>query len=113
MVADLDVRRNFEAAKILCVELNVAVLESRFAVLKVSGYDAASASPRLAEIVLRSRRFDLIVLSTLSNSDLDRIVSVSDGADVLVVEEHTTPSELLSLVAQRLNRQRHQVELSE
>jgi hypothetical protein len=95
---------NYGAARILCVELDVAVLESRCAVLKVSGYDAASASPQVAEMVLRSRKFDLIVLSRLSDSDLHRVTNFADGADVLVLEELTFPSELLFLVAQRLNR---------
>jgi hypothetical protein len=95
---------NFGAAKILCVELDVAVLESRCAVLKVSGYDTVSASPQAAEIALRSQKFDLIVLSRLSDSDLHRIINFSDGADVLVLEELTAPSELLFLVSQRLNR---------
>ena len=97
-------RSNFGAAKILCVELDVAVLESRCGVLKISGYDTASASPRLAEIVLRYQKFDLIVLSRLSGTDLHRIVNLADGADVLVLDGITMPSELLSLVAQRLKR---------
>jgi hypothetical protein len=91
-------------AKILCVEADAAVLESRCAVLKYSGYDAASASPRLAESVLRTQKIDLIILSRLRDSDLHRIVSLSDGAEVLVLDGLTMPSELLSLVAQRLNR---------
>jgi uncharacterized protein with PIN domain len=57
---------NFGAAKILCVEPYLAVLESRCAILKYSGYDAVSASPQLVEIVLRSQNFDLLVLSNLS-----------------------------------------------
>jgi DNA-binding response OmpR family regulator len=93
------------AARILCVELDVAVLESRCAVLTYSGYDSASATPQVAEMVLRGRKFDLIVLSTmLDDSDLHRIINFADGADVLVLEEFTFPSELLFLVAQRLNR---------
>ena len=94
-------------AKILCVEADSAVLETRCAVLKYSGYDAASASPQAAEIVLRSRKFDLLVISSLSDSDLNRVVNLSDGAAVLVLEELTLPDQLLSLVAERLNhRQR-------
>lgn len=93
-------------AQILCVEDDVVVLESRCAVLKFSGYDAASASPHLAEILLSSRKFDLLVLSSLSDSDLHRLVNLSDGAEVLVLEEITFPAELLSLVAQRLGRRR-------
>jgi hypothetical protein len=96
---------DFGAAKILCVELDFAVLESRCAVLKYSGYDATPASPRVAEIALRSQKFDLLVISSLSDYDLHRIIGLSDGAEVLVLEEFTMPSELLSLVTQRLNRQ--------
>jgi hypothetical protein len=93
-------------AKILCVELDMAVVESRCAVLRYSGYDAASASPQLAEILLRSRKFDLLVISSLSDSVLQRIVNLSDGAEVLVLDGLNMPSEFLSLVAQRLGRQR-------
>ena len=99
----MDARSHFGAAKLLCVEPDLAVLESRCAVLKCSGYDAASASPQLAEIVLRSHKFDLIVVSTMRDSDLNRITNLSDGAEVLVLDFLTMPSELLSLVAQRLN----------
>jgi hypothetical protein len=72
--------------------------------LKYSGYDAASASPKIAEIMLRSQKFDLIVLSILSDFDLHRINNLADGADVLALDGFTSPSELLSLVAQRLDR---------
>jgi len=92
--------------KSLCVEQDVSVRRSRCAILKYSGYDAASASPRVAEIVLCSRKFDLIVIAKLSDFDLHRVINLADGADVLVLEALTTPSELLSLVAQRLDRQR-------
>jgi hypothetical protein len=94
---------NFGTARILCVELDLDVRESRCAVLKHSGYDAASASPQVAEIVLRSQKFALIVVARLSDSDLHRIINLADGAEVLVLNELTMPSELLSLVAQRLN----------
>jgi hypothetical protein len=99
----MDTRSNLGAARILCVEPYVAVRESRCAVLKYSGFDASSASPRFAEIVLRGREYDLIVLSGLSDFDLQRIINSSDGAEVLILEEFTMPSELLSLVAQRLD----------
>jgi hypothetical protein len=87
------------AAKILCIEPHLAVLESRCAILNYSGYDAVSASPQLAEIVLRSQDFDLIVLSNLSNSDLLKIINLADGTNVLVLYEVTSRTELLSLVA--------------
>jgi len=94
---------DFGPAKILCVDLDLFVLESRCAVLKYSGYDAASASPQVAEILLRSQKFDLIVISMVGDFDLRRIINLSDGAKVLVLDALTLPSKLLSLVAQRLN----------
>jgi hypothetical protein len=92
--------------KILCVERDLYVRKSRCAILKYSGYDAAVASPFVAEIMLRSQKFDLIILSELAEFDLNSVVNFADGADVLVLEALTSPSELLSLVAQRLDRQR-------
>jgi DNA-binding response OmpR family regulator len=97
-------KSDFGAAKILCVERDVVVLENRCSMLKNSGYDAASASPQVAEIALRRQRFDLIILSSLTDSDLHRVINLADGADELVLDEFTMPSELLSLVEQRLNR---------
>ncbi len=97
---------HYGAAKILCVESDSAVRESRCAVLKLAGYDAASASPQLAEIVLRSHKFDLIVVSWLNDRDVQRVVNLSDGAEVLILEDLTLPPQLLSLVAERLERQR-------
>jgi DNA-binding response OmpR family regulator len=90
--------------KILCVELDPTLRESRCTFLKYSGYDAAAATPLVAEIVLRSHRFDLILISSLNDSDLQKIVNFSDGAEVLVLDELVLPAELLSLVKQRLNR---------
>jgi hypothetical protein len=92
--------------KILCVEHDVAVRKSRCAVLKYSGYDAAPASPREAEILLSSQKFNLLVVSSLDDFALHRIINLSDGADVLVLDMLNVPSELPSLVAERLDRQR-------
>jgi CheY-like chemotaxis protein len=91
--------------KILCVEFNMAVRETRSAVLRHSGYDAVSAAPHLAESVLLSQKFDLVVLSMLCDLESHLI----DGADILVLDGFTMPSELLSLVAQRLNRRQQRV----
>ena len=102
-MADMKDRSSQDAPKILCVEPDLAVLESRCAVLNHSGYNAVSASPQLAEIVLRGHKFDLIVLSTLRDYDRDRILSLVDGAQVLVLDGLTMPTELLGMVAQCLN----------
>jgi hypothetical protein len=71
----------------------------------MSGYDSASASPQQAEILLRSQKFDLIVLSTLSDYDQHKVLHLADGTDVLVLDGVTMPSELLWMVADRLSRQ--------
>lgn len=97
---------NSGPAKILCVESDSALLESRCAVLKYSGYDATSVSPRVAESMLLSQKFDLIVVSWLTEQDSHTVMNLSDGAEVLVLDRFTIPSELLSLVAARLNRRR-------
>jgi hypothetical protein len=96
---------NFEAARVLCVESDLAKLESRCAILKHSGYDVASASPQGAAIVLCSQKFDLIVISALSDHETHRLINFSDGADVLVMDEGIIrPSELIALVEERLAR---------
>jgi hypothetical protein len=110
LMVDMSCRSHLGVPKILCVELDVAVLESRCAVLKMSGYDPASASPQLAEIVLRNQKFDLIVLSTLSDYDQHRILDFADGADLLVLDGFTMPAEFLWLVAERLNRVQRRAE---
>jgi CheY-like chemotaxis protein len=92
--------------KILCVEVDYFLRESRCNLLHVSGYDTLSASPQSAEIVLRSHRFDLIILSSPNEADLYRIINLSDGAEVLVLDESVMPPELLTMLAHRLKRQR-------
>ena len=94
------------APKILCVEPDAAVGESRCAVLQWSGYDAASASPKVAEIVVRGRKYDLIIISSVSDGDLDRLLRFSGGAEVLVLYGFTAPPDLLLMVSERLGRQR-------
>jgi hypothetical protein len=103
---DMDTRSNCGADKILCVELDFTLLETRCAVLKYLGYDATPATPQVAEIALRSQKFDLIVLSGLREFEQHRIINLSDGAEVLVLDGFTMPRELLSLVAQRLDLDR-------
>jgi hypothetical protein len=94
---------DFGAAKILCVEHDRAVLETRCAVLKYSGYDSVSVSPHGAEVVLSSRKFDLIVLSGLSEFEQHRILNLADGAQVLVLDMLILPDDLLALIAETLN----------
>jgi hypothetical protein len=84
----------------------VSVRKNRCAILKYSGYDAASASPFVAERLLLSRKFDLIILSELADFDVNSLVNFTDGADVMVLEVLTTPAQLLSFLTQRLDLRR-------
>ena len=88
---------------ILCVEPDPDLLDSRCAVLTAAGYTTTSVTPRFAENVLRSQKFDLIVLPTVS----DYLIGLADGAEVLILEGLTMPMQLLRLVGERLNRRRH------
>jgi hypothetical protein len=97
-------RAHYGSPKILCIESDLAVRETRCAVLNKSGYDATAASSQLADIVLRIQKFDLIVLSETSDCDWHRTFNLADGADVLVLEGFTMPLELLWLVEERLSR---------
>jgi hypothetical protein len=50
-----------------------------------------------------SINFDLIVLSKVSDYEQYRILNVANGAQVLVLDGFTVPTEFLSLVAERLS----------
>jgi hypothetical protein len=58
---------------IICVDPDLLILEGRCGVLRKSGYDATGAPPQFAEIVLSDRKFELVILSNLSDYQRDRI----------------------------------------
>jgi CheY-like chemotaxis protein len=89
---------------ILCVEDDANSREGRCIVLERLGYHSVSASPRLAQILLSYRKFDLVVLSIADDHELNSVVNLADGADVLVLSESTTASTLAVLVFERLAR---------
>jgi CheY-like chemotaxis protein len=86
--------------RILCVEQDPTIRETRCAILNGSGYDAAPAAPQLAESMIRAQDFDLLVLPRLNSS----LIGLAEGADVLVLDRFTMPLELLWLVSERLSR---------
>jgi hypothetical protein len=81
---------------ILCVERDLTSLDSRCAALKGFYYDVTPASPRLAEIVLSYRKFDLIVTFGVDDHDLNRIINVADGARILALDDKASSSDVLS-----------------
>ena len=87
---------------ILCVEYKQAELDRRCAILKSAYYAVTAASPRLARIILSSRKFDVIVISALNNYDLNGLIKVAGGAEILAFDEPEAASELLKQVAERL-----------
>ena len=89
-------------SKILCIEPDLRLLESRAAVLKHSGFDVKTAPPPEAETVLRDQEFDLLIVHSVDESDLHRVAALSNGAEVLILEGYTSPIELVALVADRL-----------
>jgi hypothetical protein len=87
---------------IFCVDPDLQILETRCAVLRTSGYDAIGTTPECAEIVLSGRKFDLVVISNVSDYQRDRLINLADGAKLLVLDEGITmPIQLLYLVAER------------
>jgi DNA-binding response OmpR family regulator len=87
--------------RILCIEKDLALVETRCSVLEQAGYDA---SPIEAESLLHSQAFDLIILSaTLNHEEKRRIIAAAGSKiKILALSELTMPLELLSEVAKLL-----------
>jgi DNA-binding response OmpR family regulator len=92
------------APRILCIEKDLALVETRCSVLKQAGYDASAAAVPEAEVLLRSQAFGLIILSsTLNHEEKRRIITAAGSkAKILALSELTMPLELLSEVAKQL-----------
>ena|SRR5882757_7258310 len=90
--------------RILCVENDPMLGETRCSVLVNSGYDAVTATLQEARSMLRSQAFDLIILSaTLSDEEKARITTAAGNkARLLQLSLMTEPPVLLTDVAQRL-----------
>jgi hypothetical protein len=96
------------AARLLCAGKEAGLLQSRCAVLTHSGYEAQAASLTDAEILLRTEKYDLVIISAwLSEWDRGRIVSAAGKTPTYVLRELTLASDLLAQV-QRLLRPANQ-----
>jgi hypothetical protein len=90
-------------ARLLCVGKELDHLRSRCAVLESAGYDAKSAPVAEAEVLLRTEKFDLIIVSVhVSQDELSRVTSAAGETPILVLEGITFPAELLAKVELRL-----------
>ena len=85
--------------RILCLEEDQIVRASRCTLLEGSGYHAVAASLKYGAILLSHQTFDLIVLSQLSEAALTRIASIAGGAQILTLDESTTPYDFLAMVS--------------
>jgi hypothetical protein len=89
-------------ARLLCV--GKQSLELRCAVLATAGYDAKSADIAEAEVLLRTEKFDLIIVSAfLTQGEIDRVTSAAGETPTLVLEGIAFARELLFEVDRRLS----------
>jgi hypothetical protein len=73
-------------ARLLCV--GKQSLELRCAVLATAGYDAKSADIAEAEVLLRTEKFDLIIVSAfLTQGEIDRVTSAAGDTPPLFWKE--------------------------
>jgi hypothetical protein len=91
-------------ARIFCIGADESLLRTRCAVLAQNGYEAVCSLFSDAEGILRSERFDLIVVSAfLSDEEKADVLAIDDGrTPTIMLQGLTMAPELLNLVESRL-----------
>jgi hypothetical protein len=91
--------------RILSIGIDASALETRCEVLKTAGYEAQCAVSEEAEDVLKTERFNLVILSVFLTEDDKALFAqlAGDEAKVLRLETLVMPNELLQLVRERLS----------
>jgi hypothetical protein len=91
-------------ARIFCIGADESLLRTRCAVLARDGHEAVCSLFADAEGILRSERFDLIVVSAfLSDEEKADVLAIDDGkTPTIMLQGLTMAPELLSLVETRL-----------
>ena len=91
-------------ARLLCVGKDPELLRTRCAVLGSAGYNAKSAVLPEARTLLRTEKFDLVIVSAgLSDWERGSILSAAGKTPTYVLTELTLPDDLLAQVASRIN----------
>jgi hypothetical protein len=91
-------------ARLLCVGKELDSLQTSCAVLSHSGYDAKSATVAEAELLLRTEKFALIIVSAfLSHEEQARVISAAGETPTLVLEGLTFAPQLLAQVERMLS----------
>lgn len=86
-------------ARLLCVGNGIDHLQTRCAVLGSAGYNAKSAAMPEAEILLRTEKFDLVIVSAwLSEQEKGQILAMAGKTPALVLTELTLADDLLAQV---------------
>jgi hypothetical protein len=86
-------------ARLLCVGLDLNLLQIRCAVLKSAGYDAELATVAEAEILLRTEKFDLVIVSAImSQKEKGSVISAAGATPMLVLDGVMFPLNLLAEV---------------
>jgi DNA-binding response OmpR family regulator len=90
-------------ARLLCVGEEPELLQTRCVVLSQSGHNAQSATLEEAEILLKTSKFDLVIVSAwLSEWERGRILAAAGKTPVLVLTGLTLAEDLLAQVARLL-----------
>jgi hypothetical protein len=85
--------------RLLCTGEEPEVLRTRCAVLRHCGYDAQVATLTVAEILLRTEEFDLIIVSAwLGEWERGRILSAAGKTPAYVLPGFMLPREMLAQV---------------
>jgi hypothetical protein len=88
-------------ARLLCI--GEEPLKLRCAVLASAGYDAKSATVAEAEILLRTEKFDLVIVSVfLSQEERFRVTTAAGDTPTLMLDRVMFPVELFAEVDQHL-----------
>jgi DNA-binding response OmpR family regulator len=96
---------SYRPARLLCIGKEPDLLQTRCAVLSVSGYDAQSATLAEAEALLKTKHYDLVIVSALmSKSETDRILAAAHSTPTLVLNGFTLAKDLLNQVERLLSR---------
>jgi hypothetical protein len=94
----------YSPTRLLCTGKDADLLQSRCAVLRHSGYDAQAASLMDAEILLRTEKYDLAIVSaSLSEWERGRILLAAGKTPTYFLRSLTFAPELLAQVEQRLS----------
>ena len=92
--------------KVLCAGPDLWLLKTRCAILARNGYDASAANLAETAVLLRTAKYDLIIISAgLTDSELRPLLAAAGTTPTYVLTGVTFAAKLLDEVGRRLQRQ--------